>query len=76
MAHGGKEWRCIKCGLLLGILHGNRLHIRLPSLNVYYSVSLPTACSCRGCDTLNDLPAPEALTDSPPSQSKVYRRTT
>lgn len=52
------EWRCKECGKLLGEIEGTRLHIRV-SRGREYLVGLPVTSVCRGCHSLNELPAPE-----------------
>jgi hypothetical protein len=48
-----KEWRC-KCGKLLGIFEGGRLHIRF-ARGYQYMVGFPVSTVCRDCGTLNEL---------------------
>jgi len=47
------EWRCKKCGKLLGLHTGTRLHIRYARGHEYL-VGFPATGTCRGCGTLND----------------------
>jgi phage FluMu protein Com len=49
-----REWRCTRCGKLLGVLEGNRLHIRFARGHEYI-VGLPVTSVCRSCRTLNEL---------------------
>lgn len=49
------EWRCVQCGKLLGILAGERLHIRYERGNEYLA-TLPITATCRKCGTLNEQP--------------------
>lgn len=49
-----QEWRCIRCQKLLGILEGDRLHIRF-SGGHDYTVGLPATAVCRGCKKGNEL---------------------
>jgi phage FluMu protein Com len=49
------EWRCTHCGRLLGVLGGNRLHIRFARGHEYI-VGFPATSVCRGCRSLNELP--------------------
>jgi hypothetical protein len=51
------EWRCTRCGKLLGVLQENRLHIRF-SRGHEYLVGFPITGVCRGCRTLNELREP------------------
>lgn len=48
-----KEWRCSRCGKLLGVHDGNRLHIRFAQGHEY-RVGLPVTGICRHCGTLNE----------------------
>ena len=48
------EWRCTRCGKLLGVLEGPRLHIRFARGNEYI-VGFPATSVCRSCRTLNEL---------------------
>ncbi len=48
------EWRCARCGRLLGILSGERLHVKF-SRGHEYLVSLPVTGVCKGCQSLNEL---------------------
>jgi hypothetical protein len=48
-----KEWRCVRCGKLLGLLTGERLHIRYERGNEYFA-TLPVTATCRRCGTLNE----------------------
>ena len=52
-----REWRCSRCGKLLGVLEGERLHIRFARGHEYL-VGLPTTCVCRSCRTLNEICSP------------------
>jgi len=52
-----REWRCTKCGKLLGVFEGERLHIRFARGHEYL-VGLPTTGVCRYCRTLNELRFP------------------
>jgi len=55
-----KEWRCSRCGKLLGILRDGRLHLSFARGHEYL-VGLPATAACRGCRTLNDLRDPGSL---------------
>lgn len=48
-----KEWLC-KCGKLLGVLEGTRLHIKFSKAHEY-RVGIPVTNVCRYCGTLNEL---------------------
>lgn len=49
-----REWRCTRCGKLLGILEDARLHIRFARGHEYI-VGFPVTSVCRSCRTLNEL---------------------
>ena len=48
------EWRCERCGRLLGILEEGRLHIKF-SRGGEYLVSFPVTAVCPACHTLNEI---------------------
>ena len=48
-----QDWRCKKCGKLLGVYNGTRLHIR-DTRGHQYLVGFPVTGICRGCGTLNE----------------------
>lgn len=50
------EWRCTRCGKLLGVLEDDRLHIRF-ARGHQYIVGFPATSVCRSCRTLNELAA-------------------
>jgi len=52
-----REWRCTRCGKLLGLLEGERLHIRFARGHEYL-VGFPATSVCRGCRTLNEAATP------------------
>jgi hypothetical protein len=56
-----EDWRCSKCGRLLGRQLGDRLHIRFGARGQAfdYTVSLPARALCRDCGTENSI-NPEA----------------
>ena len=62
------EWRCTRCGKLLGVLEENRVHIRF-SRGHEYLVGFPVTGVCRSCQTLNEIRQPQAdievVTSSP-----------
>ncbi len=60
------EWRCPRCGKLLGILRDGRLHLRFARGHEFL-VGFPATGVCRGCSTLNELPNPASLSNSPRS---------
>ena len=49
-----QEWRCIRCGKLLGVVEDGRLHIRFARGHEYI-VGFPASCVCRSCKALNEL---------------------
>lgn len=64
-----RDWRCMRCGKLLGRLEGDRLHIQF-ARGHQYVVGLPVSSVCRGCSTLNEL-----LPQRTPSQGGVISGT-
>jgi hypothetical protein len=54
------DWRCTRCGKLLGLCQGDRLHLRFAQGHEYI-VSFPASSICRGCGTLNEKSAAVAL---------------
>jgi len=60
-----QKWRCKGCGKLLGVIDGGRLEIRF-ARGHQYRVALPATCVCRNrrCNTLNELPASHARSES------------
>ena len=53
-----REWRCIRCGKLLGVVVGNRIHLRFTRGHEYI-VTFPASGTCRGCGTLNECATPQ-----------------
>lgn len=49
-----QDWRCTRCGKLLAVLRGDRLHIRFARGHEYL-VGFPATSVCRSCRTLNEL---------------------
>lgn len=51
-----KRWRCTRCGQTLGVLSGDRLHIRL-TRGHHITCALPVTCQCpnRYCRELNEI---------------------
>ena len=64
------EWRCTKCGKLLGVVQDERLHLRF-SRGHEYMVGFPVTSVCRGCRTLNEFNKARPL--SPPSPAAATR---
>ena len=52
-----QEWRCRRCGKLLGLVLSDRLHLRFARQHEYHA-ALPASCTCRGCGALNELNQP------------------
>ncbi|TWT40479.1 hypothetical protein RAS1_41900 [Phycisphaerae bacterium RAS1] len=52
-----REWRCSRCGKLLGMLEGQRLHISFARGHEYF-VGFPVTTLCRACGALNELGEP------------------
>lgn len=48
-----QEWRCRRCGKLLGVVDAGRLNIQF-ARGHQYIVGFPATCVCRGCQTLNE----------------------
>ncbi len=55
-----QEWRCTRCGKLLAVLRGDRVHIRFARGHEYL-VGFPVTGLCRSCKTLNELHHDEAV---------------
>ncbi|CUW37093.1 conserved protein of unknown function [Magnetospirillum sp. XM-1] len=53
------EWRCTRCGKLLGICQDGRMHLRFGHGHEYF-VGFPVQATCRGCGTLNHATTPES----------------
>lgn len=49
-----REWRCARCGKLLAVVRGERLHIRIGRGHEYL-VGFPVTSACRSCGTLNEI---------------------
>lgn len=65
-----REWRCTHCEKLLGMIEGDRLHIRFARGHEYL-VGLPTTSVCRSCGGLNELRNfPDAAAGSTPRPPK------
>lgn len=62
------EWRCRRCGKLLGVVRDGRLHLRFARGHDYL-VGLPASGVCRGCRTLNEALAPMAIPTAEPPTS-------
>lgn len=58
------EWRCSRCGKLLGILRAGRLHLRFARGHEFF-VGIPATGVCRNCSTLNELT--HSATESSPN---------
>jgi len=53
-----REWRCSRCGKLLGMVREGRLHVRTTKGH-QYMVGFPVTATCGKCRTMNELAAPE-----------------
>ena len=53
-ADGGRQWRCERCGKLLAVVRGDRLHISFARGHEYL-VGFPATTACRHCKTLNEI---------------------
>ncbi len=51
---GPEEWRCVRCGKLLGLVREGRVHIRFAGGHQYV-VGFPATGACRRCGTLNEV---------------------
>lgn len=51
------EWRCTRCGKLLGLRRDGRMHLRFARGHEYL-VGFPVQATCRGCGTLNHAAGP------------------
>lgn len=67
-----KEWRCARCGKLLGLLRDGRLHLRFARGHEYL-VGFPATSVCRGCRTLNELSDAKSTTVASTKQAVVTR---
>ncbi len=67
-----KEWRCSRCGKLLGLLRDGRLHLSFARGHEYL-VGFPATSVCRGCRTLNELSAVKATTVAPVNPTAAPR---
>ncbi len=52
-----QEWRCDRCGRLLGLVRGGLLHLRIARGHEYL-VAFPATGLCRNCRTLNRATGP------------------
>jgi len=64
-----REWRCTRCGKLLGLREGDRLHIRFARGHEYL-VGFPVTSICRSCRALNELAEPCSEQQAQPAPSK------
>lgn len=48
----GNDWRCCRCGALLGIPRDGLMHVSFARGHEYL-VSFPATATCRRCGTLN-----------------------
>ncbi len=68
-----KEWRCARCGKLLGLLRDGRLHLRFARGHEYL-VGFPATSVCRGCRTLNEVNEAKAATPIALEAKAIARR--
>jgi hypothetical protein len=68
----GQEWRCGRCGKLLGVVDDGRLHLRFARGHEYL-VGFPATSVCRGCRTLNEAKGPSDVASPPPATSSSPR---
>jgi phage FluMu protein Com len=68
-----KEWRCTRCGKLLGLLRDGRLHLRFARGHEYL-VGFPATSVCRGCRTLNELSEAKPAESVAPADKAVATR--
>lgn len=68
------EWRCDECGMLLGVLKQDRVHIRYKSLGVDLLVGFPVTCPCRRCHALNEIRSPLPSAEPTTSRTVVFRK--
>ena len=54
---GARVWLCSRCGKVLGVLSGGRVHLRF-SRGYEYMVGFPVTGKCTECGTLNELSEP------------------
>jgi phage FluMu protein Com len=64
-----REWRCTRCGKLLGLREGDRLHIRFARGHEYL-VGFPVTSICRSCRALNELTEPSSEQQAQAATSK------
>ncbi len=62
-----REWRCTRCRKLLGLMEGDRLHIRFARGHEYL-VGFPVTSICRSCRALNELAVPREPCPGQPIQ--------
>lgn len=53
-----RDWRCTRCGRLLGVFEGERLHLHFARIHDYL-VGFPTTSVCPKCRALNEVSAPK-----------------
>ena len=63
------EWRCSRCGKLLGLISKARIHLRFARGHEYVA-GLPVTATCRGCGTLNELSVPLGVASSGEAASR------
>lgn len=66
----GRDWRCARCRMLLGIVDGDRLHIRF-ARGHQYIVGIPATSVCRGCGTMNEIALPRGRDPSAQLKTQI-----
>ncbi|GAB4240872.1 MAG: hypothetical protein OHK0028_19160 [Deltaproteobacteria bacterium] len=61
------EWRCRRCGKLLGVREGSRLQLRIGRRHQYL-VAPPVTAACWNCGALNEYPLGQPETISKPTR--------
>jgi len=59
-----QEWRCSRCGKLLGRRTGRRFHIRSSSSHEYLT-PFPVSAICKWCRTRHEIEKTGRLTQAP-----------
>ncbi len=57
-----KEWRCRKCGTLLGVERKGRLHLKYKTAQ--YVVTGPVKAVCRRCAEINETVCPSGASSA------------
>jgi phage FluMu protein Com len=70
---GEREWRCTRCGKLLGHLLDGRLHLQIARGRAYL-VGFPATTACTGCRAMNELATANALVEQPKPKAAITAR--